>query len=107
RAVMEFCYDVESKIMSINSQASHYDVLELSSYATPTELQNAFTRLLKNFHPERNTQLSEYQVDLRVELNLIMERLTEAINVLSNPRTRDLYDKELSRPFNTPPQAAL
>jgi curved DNA-binding protein CbpA len=97
RAIREFCYEVDSKMQSVTSKASHYEVLEIGYNATFEEISRVYTHLAMRFHPDRQAQLFDYRLNLRAELESIFNRLTQAYQVLSDPRKRKHYDSKLGQ----------
>lgn len=58
-----------------------YDVLEVSNDATPTEIKNAYRKLVKKFHPDKPKGDAE-----------MFELISDAYNKLSSEETRKEYD---------------
>ncbi len=63
----------------------HYKTLDLPVTATSGDVKKAFRRLAKKFHPDRNSQRSQWATAR-------MRGLIEANRVLSDSRLRTLYD---------------
>ncbi|KAF0250562.1 MAG: response regulator [bacterium] len=80
RSIMEFFYEINSKVKAINSCVSVYELFEVDDNATIEELQNAYQRLAKKFHPTRQAQVTAYHLDFSFELEYIFQKLTQAIN---------------------------
>lgn len=95
RKVMEFYYEIEAKLRSINSSATHYEVLESPQDAPFTDLSAAYTRLTNKFHPNRQAELTALGISKSDSLDTIFKRLTEAIQTLINPQSRQAYDQQL------------
>lgn len=102
RAAMEFCYEVETKLRAINSGISLYQILEINHHASEAELTDAYERLSNYFHPDRNKLLAEYNLDLRYELETIFHKLTQAVEILTNPNAKEGYEQEVSMLFKRP-----
>lgn len=64
-----------------------YDVLGITKKATAKDIKDAYYELSKIYHPDRNKGCNE-------SAN-IFRSVSEAYEVLSNYRTRRLYDKGL------------
>lgn len=62
---------------------SHYDNLEISPNATSAEIKSAYYKLTLKYHPDRNTS---------VEAKDKFHAISDAYEVLSNPKTRKQYD---------------
>jgi molecular chaperone DnaJ len=66
--------------------SNHYETLEISPQASPTEIKQAYRRLVKIFHPDRNLEQNTH------------DRITginAAYEVLSDPHQRISYDRQL------------
>ncbi len=77
------------------SESNHYDTLNISSQATPTEIKQAYRRLAKLFHPDSQSETAD--PDKIIEVNAAYE-------VLSDPKRRHSYDEQL-RSSPSQPQA--
>lgn len=62
-----------------------YNLLNVSRSASQNDIKNAYYKLSMLHHPDRN-QDSEQAIN-------IFREITNAYEVLSNPRTRKLYDE--------------
>ncbi|MEW6732036.1 MAG: DUF4388 domain-containing protein [Acidobacteriota bacterium] len=102
KKVMEFCYEVESKVRSVKAGVSPYETLEVNHHASFDELKAAYARLARKFHPSRQAQLNDYHLNLHTELELIFNNLTNAIEVLTNPQSREDCRQETSQLFKRP-----
>ncbi|MGI8435702.1 MAG: DnaJ domain-containing protein [Chthoniobacterales bacterium] len=69
------------------TKRSHYEVLSLARRCTTAEVRNAYRLLVKQHHPDVNAQSAD-AVRRSQELN-------EAHEVLSDPKRRRDYDREL------------
>jgi hypothetical protein len=68
-----------------DAQTDYYDLLDLRSTATSTEIQRAFRQQAKRFHPDRNpTEAAKIQ----------FQRISEAYHILSDEAVRLSYDLE-------------
>jgi len=72
----------------------YYDLLEVSSTATPTEIKKAYAKLARQNHPDK--------VDIKneKEANEKFSKISNAYEVLSDPEKRDIYDKYGSKGLN-------
>ena len=64
-----------------NSDADYYDVLELSRDCSQKEIKNAYKKLANEHHPDKGGDSKWFHL------------ITEAFNVLSDPKSRDNYDE--------------
>ncbi|MGE9744758.1 J domain-containing protein [Bdellovibrio bacteriovorus] len=72
----------------MNSQSSHYDILNVSKNASADEIRTAYRRLMKTYHPDR------YQNDpqkLRAATE-VMKKLNVSRDILMDPMARQRYD---------------
>ncbi|HTQ04813.1 MAG TPA: DnaJ domain-containing protein [Polyangiaceae bacterium] len=70
--------------------AGHYEVLGVGHEATPAQIQAAFFRLAKRWHPDR---LGAEAASLRASATRIFSAAAEANRVLSDPELRREYDR--------------
>jgi curved DNA-binding protein CbpA len=68
----------------------HYDVLGLMADASPAQVQAAFFRVAKRWHPDR---LGAEATSLRDSATRIFTAATEANRILSDPELRREYDR--------------
>lgn len=94
RAAAEFCYEVELTLQKFRS-SNHYAVLGVVLEGSPADVTNAYRQLARKFHPDRHSQLSSYNLNLKADLKAIFERLAEAYYTLSDPQRRAAYDRTL------------
>ncbi len=81
---------VEAKFEELD-RVSYFEVLGVSSRATPYEIEEAFRRLQREFHPMRFTHPA-YQA-LQGKLDAIRRAVEEAFEVLSDEVLREEYRK--------------
>ncbi|MBE9128066.1 MULTISPECIES: J domain-containing protein [unclassified Coleofasciculus] len=75
------------------SHANYYETLDISIQATPTEIKQAYRRLAKLFHPDRqNTSIDPEKI---IQINAAYE-------VLGDPQRRRSYDQQLRVPWLQP-----
>ena len=65
---------------------THYHTLEISHQATQPDIKHAYRKLVKQFHPDCNHDLSSHDR---------ISAINVAYEVLSNPQTRDRYDRSI------------
>jgi curved DNA-binding protein CbpA len=85
-----FIAAVEDLYRQLDSM-DHYQVLGIGSGASPNEVKKAFYQRAKEFHPDRHFGVSSDA--LKMKLNTIFGRISEAYGLLYDPAERDKYDK--------------
>lgn len=65
----------------------HYKTLELSAQASAKEIKDAYRRMARLYHPDKNRDTSR--------ATAYFQDIQEAYAVLSNPSRRNTYDREL------------
>jgi curved DNA-binding protein CbpA len=73
---------------------NYYELLKIDSEATSLEVEKAYQRLAKLYHPDQ--QFKEGMGQLRDELEDLFNRVTEAYNILSDDSRRWEYDLSLA-----------
>ncbi|CAH8825857.1 unnamed protein product [Trichobilharzia szidati] len=73
------------------SSQTHYDVLGVKKSASPSEIRSAFIELSKKYHPDKYHGDSE-----------MFKRINEAYSVLSQEKTRRIYDATLTSSSGKP-----
>jgi serine/threonine protein kinase/curved DNA-binding protein CbpA len=86
-----FCYEVESKLRSIENRDS-YNVLEVDRHAHDAEIAEAYQGLARKFHPDRHSQLLNYNLSLRADLEKIFNAIAAAYETLNTKEKRSRYD---------------
>lgn len=81
---------------------NHYDVLGVPRDASDSEVRGKFRLLARDGHPDRFQEAGEKKA-----AEERFQRLTEAMNVLTNPARRKVHDLELekNRPMSQDPAA--
>ena len=77
-----------------NMRSDLYSALNVTSNASPEEIGKAYHLRAQELHPDNNRDLSEED---RSRLETKMKSLTGAYKVLSDPRARASYDRQLKR----------
>jgi curved DNA-binding protein CbpA len=80
---------------------SHYEALGLPPNATPEQVKAAYSRLAKQFHPDRVGQSGLR--DLKKPAQSILIRLGFALSTLTDPESRAFYDRKLKEAPSSQP----
>ncbi|MBE9008734.1 J domain-containing protein [Pseudanabaenaceae cyanobacterium LEGE 13415] len=70
----------------VTQSLNHYQVLDLDPTATQAEIKQAYRRLAKQFHPDRNLATSSHEK---------ISQINAAYEVLGDPQRRRSYDQQL------------
>ena len=93
--------EIEDAYRTKVGNRNHFEVLELERSADAVAVKAAYFRLAKRFHPDAYREPG--MEDLQQRLKAVFVRLSEAKDVLSNPRKRGDYESTLPRrAFNSP-----
>jgi molecular chaperone DnaJ len=65
---------------------NHYQTLEINHKSTPDEIKQAYRRLAKQFHPDRQTDQASHEKIVAINA---------AYEILSDPQLRQAYDYQL------------
>jgi len=82
------------KILTALASVSYYEILKVPSGAPLESIKEAFQEFALEYHPDRYVRESTEAGELAAQ---IFKRGTEAFAVLSDSRTRALYDEGLQR----------
>ena len=63
----------------------YYDILGISKNATVNDIKKSYRKLAIKFHPDKNPGNSEAEEKFK--------QISEAYEVLSDPKKREIYDK--------------
>lgn len=77
----------------IVGELDYYQLLHLNAGATPRDIKLAYHSSSRVFHPDANRHLES---ELRSAIENIAKRVTEAYQVLRDPRRRRAYDELLA-----------
>ncbi|MCD6596010.1 molecular chaperone DnaJ [bacterium] len=78
--------------MAVSSNIDPYEILGVPKDASIDEIKSAYRKLAMKYHPDRNPD------DPNAEEKF--KRLSEAYEILSNPKKRDIYDRGGVSNFN-------
>jgi molecular chaperone DnaJ len=67
------------------AEETHYQVLEVAEAATQAEIKQAYRRLVKQFHPDSQTQPTGHDQ---------IARINQAYEVIGDPQRRQVYDRQ-------------
>jgi len=84
------------RILSLAAEVSrmdHYSALGIQSSATTEEIEEAWEKISSQYSPDHSLQ--PHVRDLRPQLQAILDRASEAFEVLSNPVSRRRYNRIL------------
>ncbi len=73
----------------MESQPSYYELLNLTSDASPEEIRRAYHEAARQLHPDVSTKPGSTELFIKVQ---------KAYEVLSDPKARAKYDKNLPKP---------
>lgn len=82
------------KLDSTIATCSYFDVLGVSQEATPSQVQDAYLKAAKSYHPDR---LPPELMDLKPQATRIFARMSEAHQTLSDPAKRAHYAEQIDR----------
>lgn len=92
-----FWYMVEEKMRAVDGSADYYALLGVERRASVEAIGVRYRELTREFHPDRYRHFSPNHVDVDKRLDKIFEALTTAHTVLSNPKHREIYDRDLAK----------
>jgi tetratricopeptide (TPR) repeat protein len=95
--------EIENAYRTKVGNRNHFEVLELERSADAAAVKAAYFRLAKRFHPDAYREAG--MEDLHHKLKAVFVRLSEAKEVLGNPRKRGDYESTLPRRTFNPPRA--
>lgn len=82
---------------------SYYDILGLSTTASPEQIKKAYRSKAFDLHPDRHVGASAAEIEALTEK---MSAVSEAYEVLSDPSLRSEYDRRLRTGFSSNPHSA-
>ena len=82
-----------SRRLHFFATADHYEVLGSTRRSTPAEMKSAYYKLAKQFHPDRY----RHHEELRLKLEAVFSKISQAYETLSDPRKRAEYDEHIRK----------
>lgn len=92
KAAAQLCFEMRELLHKIEQDADHYQVFEISRRASPKEIDQAYSKLSRKYHPDRYIQLAKFHFQVKNELETVFTRIQEAYDVLSDETKRRKYD---------------
>src|SRR4030095_2854782 len=86
--------EIRSFLERVQSASTHYEVLAISSDASPVELKQAYYDLARCYHPDRFRRKRNTLDHSRIES--AFARITQAYETLREPASRARYDSKLA-----------
>jgi curved DNA-binding protein CbpA len=86
--------DVEALCKRLQSARNHYEVLDVPSTASATEIKATYHTLARRFHPDR---FHQSEPETRAKLETSFARIAHAYEVLNDAKRRAEYDKPRAR----------
>lgn len=80
--------------MEMNTRFNYYDILEVSSHSTPTDISDAYNKARETYSSD-NPAL--YTIFTENEAREYLRMVEEAYSVLGNRALRSLYDEKLGK----------
>lgn len=75
-------------------KATHYEILGLENNAVDPQIREAYTRMVKSFHPDKLQD--RFNAEVLEKANAVIKRATDAYRTLYDAKRRREYDKQLS-----------
>lgn len=83
RKILFFCFIFYS---ATSIATTYYDILNVPRDASQKEIKRAYTKMIREFHPDRNPDPDATQIS---------QKINKAYDILKNPILRTKYDQEL------------
>jgi curved DNA-binding protein CbpA len=90
--VVDEAEELSQFLKRVNLATSHYEVLGISRNGLPDDLKAIYYHLARRFHPDRYQRVEE---SLKLQVESAFARITQAYDVLRDPRLRSSYDLKL------------
>ncbi len=79
--------------MSVD-KATHYEILGIENNATDPEIRDAYTRMVKTFHPDKLQD--RFNAEVLEKANAVIKRATDAYRTVYDAKRRREYDKQIA-----------
>lgn len=79
----------------------YYKILKVDRNATDEEVKRAYKRLAMKWHPDKNHHHNQQQHVKKEEAEAKFKQISEAYDVLSDPKKRQIYDFYGHYPLNS------
>jgi hypothetical protein len=86
---------MEEMLLRLDS-ASLYEILSVSTDASPEEIQAAYHQQARQLHPDR-FQTKGFSAEIRGKAEQVFARINQAYMTLRNPASRILYDEQRAK----------
>lgn len=84
--------EVENFLARVKNAQTHYEVLDVGSEASPSDLKTAYYQLARRFHPDR---FRKEDAELVSRIESAFARITQAYDTLRDDRLRSTYNTKL------------
>ncbi|MCC6159017.1 MAG: response regulator [Deltaproteobacteria bacterium] len=75
-------------------KATHYEILGIENNAADPQIREAYTRMVKSFHPDKLQD--RFNAEVLEKANAVIKRATDAYRTVYDAKRRREYDKQLS-----------
>jgi curved DNA-binding protein CbpA len=90
--IVDEAEELRQFLKRVSLATSHYEVLGISRNGQPADLKTTYYNLARRFHPDRYQRVEE---SLKLQVESAFARITQAYDVLRDPRLRSSYDLKL------------
>jgi len=89
----EFAPTEITALAGILGELDYYQLLHLDPSARPSDIKRAYHATSRAFHPDSNRHQPP---EVRMAIDEIAKRISEAYSILRNPRRRKAYDQQIA-----------
>ncbi|MCL4233267.1 MAG: DnaJ domain-containing protein, partial [Deltaproteobacteria bacterium] len=75
-------------------KATHYEILGIENNAADPQVREAYTRMVKSFHPDKLQD--RFNAEVLEKANAVIKRATDAYRTIYDAKRRREYDKQLA-----------